>query len=587
LTAGSIESRRRLSAMRTFSRARDRWKAVVLLAGALLFGGIGSAFAQSASPPAVAETRLAEARRHFDLGVAHFDREEWQAALVEFLQSRELAPSRGNTKNAAICLRKMGRFDEALDMFEALLRHFPDLSVADRELARREMEELGASVGTIEIRDAPPGAQVSVNGVSRGTTPLAGPIRLPAGTHTVRVVKDGLPPFETRVDLAGRRAEVVHVRIAALTQAGRLRVGEKNGRTADVIVDGARVGTTPWDGALAPGVHSVALRGQGTLGTPPTRVVLRVGKETALELAVESLTSELEVIAEPLDAEILVDGAPVGRGSWKGRQHAGAHHVEVVLGGHEPFARTIRLAEGERRRLSAVLEPELANAILLQLDAGIPLGFLWGGDLDDGCASSCSPSLPIGFYALAHAIHRFGIGVGVGVHAGYLRMWTTLSDRVEFHDVSRPEANRGLVDDHLRLAGLLAGAEADYATGTSWPLTLRVSAGALLGAVTDTRTGAFVDSDDVGYEVSFTQSRRASFFYVSPEVRIGYRVAEHFEASVGTKLFVLAALSRPAWDGTEPIGATATDRGGVFAPASLTGGIMLAVMPGMALTYSF
>jgi hypothetical protein len=573
--------------MRRFSRAGNRWKAVVLLAGALILGTVGSAFAQSASPPAQAETRLAEARRHFDLGVAHFDREEWQAALVEFLRSRELAPSRGNTKNAAICLRKVGRFDEALDMFEALLRDFPDLSATDRELAHREISELGASVGTIEIRDAPAGAQVSVDGVNRGTTPLAAPLRLPAGTHTVRVVKDGLPPFEARVDLAGRRAEIVRARIASLMQAGRLRVSEKNGKTADVVVDGARVGTTPWDGALAPGMHSVALRGEGALGSPPTRVVLRVGKEMALELAIEPLTSELEVIAEPLAAEIFVDGAPVGRGSWKGRQRAGAHRVEVILGGHEPFARTIMLASGERRRLSAALEPGLPNAILLQLDAGIPLGLLWGGDLDDGCTQPCSSSLPVGFYALAHAIHRFGVGVGVGVHAGYLRISTTLSDRVEFHDVSRPEENRGLVDDRLRLAGLLVGAEADYAMGTSWPFILRVGAGTLLGAVTDTRTGTFVDSVGVGYEVSATVRPRASYFYVSPEVRIGYRVAEHFEASVGTKLFVLAALARPTWEGVEPIAATDTDRGGVFASASLTGGIMIVALSGVALGYSF
>jgi hypothetical protein len=379
----------------------------------------------------------------------------------------------------------------------------------------------------------------------------------------------------------------VRVRIAALTQAGRLRVNEKNGRIVDVLIDGSRVGTAPWDGALAPGVHSVALRGRGALGTPPTRVVLPVGKEVALELSIEPLPSELEVIAEPMAAEILVDGAPVGRGSWKGKQRAGTHHIEVVLGGHEPFARTITLANGEQRRLNAVLEPELPRAILLQLEAGVPLGLVWGGDLDDRCTSPCSSSLPVGFYALAHASYRSGIGVGIGVHAGYMRTWTTLRDRVEFHDVRRPQANRGTVLDHLRLAGLLAGAEADYAMGTSWPFTLRVAAGALIGAVTDTRTGAFVDSVGLGYEVSATARSRASYFYVSPELRLGYRVAEHFEASVGAKLFVLAAIARPTWEGEEPIAATDTDRGGVFAPASLTGGIMIGVVPSLALGYSF
>jgi MYXO-CTERM domain-containing protein len=83
------------------------------------------------------------------------DREEWQAALVEFLKSRELFPSKGNTKNAALCLRKVGRFDESLDLFETLIRDFEDLSPTDRALADREIGELRASVGTVEIRQAP------------------------------------------------------------------------------------------------------------------------------------------------------------------------------------------------------------------------------------------------------------------------------------------------------------------------------------------------------------------------------------------------------------------------------------------------
>ena len=167
------------------------------------------AIAEGEPADSAAEGPLAEARRHFELGVIHFDRREWQAALVEFLRSRELVATRANTKNAAICLRKMGRFDESLDLYEALVRDFPDLADTDRELARREIAELSASVGTLEIRGAPPGARVSVDGAERGATPLAVPLRLSAGTHTVRVEKPGWLPWETRVDLVGREAKVV------------------------------------------------------------------------------------------------------------------------------------------------------------------------------------------------------------------------------------------------------------------------------------------------------------------------------------------------------------------------------------------
>jgi len=495
---------------------------------------------------------------------------------------------KGNTKNLAICLRKVGRFDEALDMFEALLRDFPDLPPADRELARREISELLSSVGTLEIRDAPPGARVSIDGVERGTTPLPGPVRLPAGTHTVRVLKDGALPFEARIDLAGRQAEVLRPRLATLTQAGRLRVGEKNGKTAEVFIDGSRVGAAPWDGALAPGVHTIWLRGEGVLGTPPARVAVEVGKQVGLDLVLVPLNSELEVSAEPASAEILVDGVLAGRGAWKGRLGSGPHRIGVTLGGHVPFTQELTLVEGERRVVRAELEPVAGKAkVLLELDAGIPIGLHWGGDLENGCVAPCEESVPFGVYVQAHAIYRFSNNLGLGVHAGYLRMWKSLTNRSETHDVNRESPNEGTVDDDLRVAGLTAGGEADYVIGSQWPLTLRIAAGALIGAVTDARAGTFFSSMGASYETYATQHPRATYFYLGPEIRFGYRMGAHFDVSLGAKVLVLAALAHPAWNATEPYYAPEPDRGGVFAPASLTGDIMVAVLPGVAARYAF
>src|SRR5262249_53575045 len=107
----------------------------------------GNAHAQSeapSSPPtdhasaAPDQAKKEEAYGRFKAGLEHFDRQEWSAALVEFLRSRELYPTRAATKNAAWCMRKEGRFDEALGLYEALLRETPDLSPQDREFVDRE-----------------------------------------------------------------------------------------------------------------------------------------------------------------------------------------------------------------------------------------------------------------------------------------------------------------------------------------------------------------------------------------------------------------------------------------------------------------
>jgi hypothetical protein len=571
-------------------KAKRRWAAALVVA--LFPSWPKTSLAQSGSgaenPASSKDSRVGEARRHFELGVAHFDRSEWHAALAEFLRSRALAPTRANTKNAAICLRKVFRFDESLQLFEALLREFPDLPAADRELAEREIGELLSSVGTVEVRGAPAGSRVSIDGIERGPAPLAAPIRLSAGSHVVRVVREGSLPFEARVDLAGREAKVVVATLPLVVQAGRLRVSERSGRAVDVIVDGTRVGATPWSGALAAGVHGVWLRGEGNLATAPVRVTIELGKDVVLELGVEPLSAEVLVKAKPAGAAISVDGVLASHGFFNGRVSPGTHRIEVTLAGHASFARDLTLEESDRVTLPVVLEPVVAKPIIeLELELGVPLGLLWGGGLEEGCSSPCSSSLPAGVFAQAHATYRSPAGIGLGVHVGYLRAFTTLAGRSETVDPQGPALHHGVVDDRLRLAGLMAGADAEYGVGSHFPFVARFTAGALLGAVTDERSGTFVDSAGASYDVSVTQYPRASYFYVGPEVRIGYRANEHFDVTLGAKLLFFAALTQPSWDDGELVYAGETDRGGLFPATSITGELLIFAMPSVALRYAF
>src|SRR5262249_61073249 len=104
---------------------------------------------------------------------------------AEFLLSRELFPTRGNTQNAAVCLRQLGRYEEALSMLEALLTTFPNLRPDDRAAADEEIKALRARVGTIAVRASETGAQVQIDERARGPSPLAAAARGSAGSHRV------------------------------------------------------------------------------------------------------------------------------------------------------------------------------------------------------------------------------------------------------------------------------------------------------------------------------------------------------------------------------------------------------------------
>src|SRR6185436_965370 len=102
--------------------------------------------------------------------------------------------------------------------FEAFLREFPTAPPDEKGVVEKAVADLRGLVGTLDVRQAEPGATVVVDGRTRGTVPLAGPLRVSSGTRMVRVYKEGYSPFETRVDVAGGQNAVVVAKLGALTQ---------------------------------------------------------------------------------------------------------------------------------------------------------------------------------------------------------------------------------------------------------------------------------------------------------------------------------------------------------------------------------
>ena len=575
---------------------------VVCVAGCVLCAPLAGAQPTAPLDASHRENALA----HFKAGLDHFDRQEWSAALAEFLRSRELYPTRAATKNAAVCLRKEGRFDEALDLYEALLRDFPDLPQPDRDFATSEIRELQASIGAVGLRGAEPGASVVIDGRDRGATPLAAPLRLSAGSHVVRVFKTGFVPFEARVDVAGQQTAVLEARLVALAQNGRLRVAEQSGRSLDVIVDGIPVGKTPWDGGLAPGDHTVVLRGDGRVGTQPASVPVRVNQVTAVTLIAEDLGATARIEPTPAGAVVSIDGVSVGRGVWEGNLRAGQHVVEVAAEGFLPSRREVTLEEGKRVVLAASLDRDPTSPLwgsaarshfAFELDGAAALGPTLSGGVASGCTGSCSSALVLGGLGVVHAAYQFPQGAGFGVDGGYLTLTQSLSRRAATLANGRfaqGVTETGTVSDRLELGGLTVGASAYYRLGDPWTITLRLGVGAFLASASDARTGEFETSPmgnpaNTSYALAVSQSGSATYVYAAPEVRIGRRLGTRLEISLGVEAHMLLGLSVPSWNAgtlvqTGPSG-TQGDGLGAFPSQTLAGSFAIAVMPGVGLRY--
>lgn len=349
------------------------------------------------------EARRTEAKVSFEKGNVLLAQEAWGAALAEFGRSRASYPTRAATKNAAICLSSLRRHDEALDMFEEVLK-FSTLPDDERQIVEHTIKELQDRVGTLKVEGGDPGASIVIDGRYRGTLPLPGPVRVAVGSHEISAFKEGLDPFGATIEVGPKQAAVVQLR--SLATGGRLKVTEQKGRVLEVVVDGTVMGKTPWEGPLRVGEHLVtlrgsvnldsipdcapgeetsapgkksALRGNVELGTQPVSVPIRLRETTTLTLTAEALDTSLRVEPTPGGAKVSIDSVVVGQGAWEGRLRVGEHKVEVSADGFLTETRTVKLERQKRQVVTIALERNRDTAGFRAARKGAVASFVVGG----------------------------------------------------------------------------------------------------------------------------------------------------------------------------------------------------------------
>ncbi|WP_437689552.1 kelch repeat-containing protein [Sorangium sp. So ce176] len=551
----------------------------------------------AADPPPPADP-VVEARARFERGLALVRQGAWEAALAEFLASRQAYPTWSATSSAALCFQRLRRYDEALALFETLLRDFSQKLPPDtRNAAQETVVRLRGLVGTLDVAGAEIGASVMIDGQRRGDYPLPAPLRVGAGSHVVRVYKEGFEPFETRVDVAGGQVVRILSRLQKLVESGRLRVTEQKGMALDVLVDGYTVGTTPWEGSLPPGQHTVELHGPGALGTMPASVVIQRKQMTTVDLHAAELTSTLRIEPTPVCASITVDGVALGSGIWEGRLSPGWHRVEVAAGGFVTGRRDVRLARDTRVVVPIALERVQLGTppgrFLVELVASPAFVPSLGGSAAVRCSGACSQGIGAGGVGVVHAGYELWSGLGFGLTTGYLQVRQAVTERrmsVEIQD--RPPEASGTADDALALSGVLAGGWAGLSLGDRHRLSMRLGAGALLGAVSDERRGTFTSSSGLEFDLDRTVARdSASFLALTSEVRAGLRLGDHLELTAGLAAVVLVRLKAPVWaNPPEGVYGRVDAESGFFArfeQESLAGEVMVAISPGIGARYAF
>lgn len=241
------------------------------------------------------------------------------------------------------------------------------------------------------ISSRPSGAEVTVDGLSKGATPCMVD-RLPAGEHEVVVALADHEPYRSRVRLQANQEQAIDVPLKAKPAGISVISTPPN---AKIYVDDKLKGVTPMTlENLEPGSHVLRVEREGY--EPLSRTVeVAAGEKKVEDFPLARLAGMLQIMTKPAGANVFVDGKDLGvasegdvQGIGKLEQviPVGSHRVVIRLKGYASVERKVTVAKGETVSVKEVLKrvfiPDTSIALISgEVIVGILAEKLPGGDI--------------------------------------------------------------------------------------------------------------------------------------------------------------------------------------------------------------
>lgn len=243
-----------------------------------------------------------------------------------------------------------------------LERHREHEQVVDIEGLDREQTlavTLQPAWADITLTTTPGGADVFVDEQPAGTTPLTTPIL--EGTRAVRVQLNGYKPHQLTLQVAAGQPQTLPD--IALEPADAVLVLDSRPGGASVTLDGRFQGRTPMEVALAPGRAGVVRLFRDGYAPAERTVTLGSGERRTLTLDLAADMADVDIRAEPADAELIIDGTPRGVANQVVQLNTRPHTVRIQKPGFVAHETTVTPRAGIPQQLRVTLLTEEAARI--------------------------------------------------------------------------------------------------------------------------------------------------------------------------------------------------------------------------------
>lgn len=200
-----------------------------------------------------------EARERYDRGVELFKEGDYRAALIEFERAYELAPHYRVLYNIGQVRYVLKDYAKALTVLSDYLEQGGDRITAKRRRSVEEdLKKLRPRVAQLRVEIDVSGAEVLVDDVPVGRSPLAEALTVSAGRRKVTVAVPGQEPVSRYVDVAGSEEAAVSFDLVAPgpDADGRIAPGDREPGAASH--DEGRPDDYLWIGWVVTGALSVS-----------------------------------------------------------------------------------------------------------------------------------------------------------------------------------------------------------------------------------------------------------------------------------------------------------------------------------------
>ena len=282
-----------------------------------------------AAPPEKAGTTQASSDKASELmnqGVAHYSKGNLEGARKAFLEAFELAPHHTVASNLAEVEIKLGRYRDASEHLNYVLRALPPSATEERMSSEKDLAQCRERLSVVRVAVTVQGAAVTLDGKTLGTAPLETELWLEPGEYVVEARHVGYEPASERVVAKAGESREITLALGQLQAA----VGTEN------ILDDARRDDGKTESSIEP--KTVVLVGGGVLtlaaATVGTIFILKSGSaaDDADKARAEIAREEPDLAAEGRACLLEPAVRPKACATLTGSQKDQANFQSIALG---------------------------------------------------------------------------------------------------------------------------------------------------------------------------------------------------------------------------------------------------------------